>query len=225
VYPELDIAAHYWPYSKNNLDLRFRSKEEINALLAASPKEVVVFKPLMESQYASELMDRQAAKGIWIYRNYLDVADSAVARWGDSQKKVIDRIAADDWGSLGWRIERMSRHTIHQLKKIWRPDLSTHEGACLFWWTRNRLFLEQNLFEKPRLMLLNYESMVSDPVQEFKRLFRFLDVPFEPGYVHGIHASSVNKKTSPPIREEVLELCRRCLQDLDDCLTAERRQP
>lgn len=217
VYPELHLDAHFWPYGQKNLDLRFRSTEEIDRLLAASNREVVVFKPLMESQYASELMERQRAKGIWIYRNFLDVADSAVARWGDSQKKVIDKIVEDDWGSLGWRIERMSRDTIHQLKKIWSPDLSAHEGACLFWWTRNRLFLEQNLFDKQRLMVLKYESMVSDPVQEFGRVFQFLDVPFEPEYVHGIHASSVAKKASLQIRGEIEELCRSCLQAIENC--------
>ena len=219
IYGELHLAAHYRPYDQTTTDMRFRSKEEIRRLLLATYKDIVVFKPIHESQYAQELLDRHRAKAIWLYRHYDDVARSAVAMFGDRLRDFVHRIRNDEWGDLGWMVEGMSRDTILTLKDLANPELSAHEGACLFWWSRNRYFIEKEYYKDPRFLLLKYDRMCSDPVAEFARVFRFLEAPFHANYVDQIRSSSPCEKSPLPMRKDILQLCQQCLLDLDSFCT------
>ncbi len=63
--------------------LRWDSLDLVSARMMALPFELVVAKPLVESHRARELLDSfERAKGIWMLRHYLVVADPDLRRFG-----------------------------------------------------------------------------------------------------------------------------------------------
>ena len=69
-------------------------RESILALVAAESRTFPVFKPLNDAQYALDQLNLHSrSRGIWMYRNYADVANSCVIRWGDAFVRSYARVA------------------------------------------------------------------------------------------------------------------------------------
>src|SRR5512145_781212 len=101
-----------WIYSANNprafSNRRIKPVTDRRRLLERARCQWVVFKPLSDSQNIDRLLaDHPEAKAIWIFRQYQDVANSAVRSWGPWQLAHIRRIAQNpEWRH--WMVERMS---------------------------------------------------------------------------------------------------------------------
>lgn len=207
----LDIlgrSQQTWIYNEGDRaafsGFRLREPDRIARLIRSSPAPVVAFKSICDAHLVDEWLDRTpGARAVWIFRDYVDVANSAVHMWGAHQAETICRIRDGAWEELGWRGERLSQESLSDVKRLCSRDLSPHEGAVLFWLLRNRFFYDLDLGGDPRVLLVRYEDLVREPLHHFPPLFDFLALPFEPAFVGQARTSSIGKEGGPPLRSEI----------------------
>jgi len=197
-------------------DFELRSEPVLRSLAASSPAPCQIFKPICDSHRADGVLsDFPSARGVWIYRHHADVARSAVRKWGDHQREVIDAIVAGQVDAWGWRTRDLPDSFVDALRAVHRPDLSAYEGALLFWWLRNAFYFSRGLDQHRRVVLVKYENMVKDPDRAFGALFAHLGAHFDPGFVGKVHVSSVRGELAEPVSPEIQALCEQLLERLD----------
>jgi len=195
---------------------QLRSDRHVRSLLKLNPAPNQIFKPICDSHRADRLMESfPSARGLWIYRHYDDVANSAVRKWGEHQRDVIDAVARGDTSTWGWRTERLPASVVSAIAAVHRPDLSAEEGALLFWYMRNAFFFSLGLDQHPRLRLVKYESLVRDPAGTFPGVFEHLGARFEPAMLDRVRDDSVGQRPSPVASPEIRALCEALLQRMD----------
>ena len=196
VYHEDDRAAFE--------DFQLRQDGVLRALIASSPAPSQVFKPICDSHEADRLLDRfEGSRALWIWRDPDAVARSAVAKWGDHQRQVVDAVASGDLETWGWRTARLPPPLVEDLRRVHRPDLSAEEGALLFWLLRNRFFFELGLDRDPRVLLLRYEDLLEDPAT-FRAAFHHAGASFRRAHLHRVQprrGPGPRLDASPEIRE------------------------
>lgn len=198
-------------------DFELRSDAVVRALVALNPAPAQIFKPICDSQRADELLANfPEANGVWVYRHHADVANSATEKWGFHQREVVSAIASGDLDRWGWRTARLPESTIAAVRRVYRPDFSTAEGALLFWYVRNAFYFSLGLQDHPRMMLVKYENLVLDPARGFPPLFAHIGSPFNPSYIARVRPDSVGRKEPPPASPELLALCAELQARLDE---------
>lgn len=114
---------------------------------------MAVLESIVDAQWTDRFLDRHpGSKAIWIYRRHPDVARSAIVKWGDHQRWVINGIRTRPFAELGWRGERLSDHVVETIDRVHRPDLAVEEGAALFWWMRNSILWDRGLADDDRFV-------------------------------------------------------------------------
>ena len=198
-YPENDRRAFDY--------FQMRNTDKILELIAASPAEFFVIKSLCESDHTHMLLRKFApAKAVWILRDFRDCVNSCIRNFNGFAMRT-HRIV-EDRALAGWRGRGMSDQTWRLLKKLDKPDMNEATGAALQWYYRNIFYFEQNLEVDPRVMLVKYEDMVTEPLSTVSGIFDFVGIPgMSPWIVRQIHARSLRKNATPPIDREVYELC------------------
>ncbi len=199
-------------------DTRIRDKRIRHALITASTARCVIFKPVSDSHRVIELLaEHPGGKGIWLHRDYQDVANSAVERWGDTVQRFIEDLleGGGDWGFRLWNREKVTEESLAELREAAAGGLNPHAAAALFWHLRNRTFFEQRLERNPGVLLAKYEDLVTEPEGEFQRLCHFLNIRYEPEMVEEVKATSIRKRPLPQVDERIHALCRGMMERLD----------
>lgn len=197
-------------------DFQLRADPVLRALVTANPAPAQIFKPICDSHEADHVLEHfPEATGLWIYRRADDVAASATKKWGGHQREVVEAVVRGDAARWGWRTARLSPGMVEALRGAWREDLSEHEGGLLFWWMRNRFFLELGLDRHPRMRLFRYEDLVTDPFTTFPAVFEHVGAIFEPGFLDRVHADSVRQRAPAPASEAVRALVDTLQAELD----------
>ena len=70
------------------------------------------------------LADFERGRLIWVYRHYADVANSALALWGEHQKDLIKRFHDRNLKSLNWRGDRVPESVIREVGDLYDPDMT-----------------------------------------------------------------------------------------------------
>jgi hypothetical protein len=183
-----------------------RPRDVIRGLVKASRASHVVFKALCELQELKKMFDDFApAKGIWIIRNFEDVVNSHIAKWTGMPSEIAKIVK--DRNAAGWRGRGMSDATHALVKKLYYPELSIASASALFWYFRNVLFFEQALDRDPRVLLIRYETMVTEPTRQFAALFDFLGLRYTSRVASAVFASSIRKSAPPEIAPRIREVC------------------
>jgi len=207
-------------------DFQLRSDATLRALIRLSPAPRQVFKPICDSQRADELLAAfPDARAIWIYRNPDDVANSAVEKWGAHQLEVVAAVAEGELGRWGWRTARLSAEAIQAVRDAYRPDLSSHEGALLFWYLRNSFFFSLGLDHDPRMALVNYERVVADPAGRLPPLFAHIGLPHDPSFSAEVSDRSVGRCPPPEASAAVRALVDGMIARLDAVPPLDVRPP
>ncbi|CUS03400.2 conserved protein of unknown function [Candidatus Promineifilum breve] len=223
----------YWVFERDLNVKVYRESSELSSLdavehirlnplpsVAAQIKRhrlpMVVFKPLVESQRAAELLSAfPTAKVLWAYRHYQDVAASNLKAFGqDNGRRDLAPFLADDPDN--WRSQHSSAETRATIRHFYADDMNPFDAASLFWWARMQLYFEQGLDENPRVLLSRYEDLVTNPAQTMRRTYAFLGQPY-PGdhIVKDVNAQSVGKGRVSKLSPAVDELCAAMLARLD----------
>jgi len=205
-------SPHTWVYGEANplafCRHRLRDSSVIRRLIERCYAPVVIFKPLCDSHAAAELLDTfESAKIIWNYRRYGDTANSAVRKWPGRQKELMLRIVRNEQGFPTWPAEGLSGEDSALVARMCHPDMSDLEAAALMWYLRTKLYFELRLDEDERVLLVQYEDLVTRPEEVFGRVFRFLDLSFDSGHVAEVSDRSVAKDPFPQINSEIKSIC------------------
>lgn len=195
---------------------RLRGEATIRGLLAASPAPFVVFKAICDSQWADRLLATYPdARLVWIYRDYRDVAASALHKWQGRQAEVMQQIRTGTLERENWRVERLDDRLMTMLRDAHAGPLPPATGAALFWFIRNWFFSGLGLAQEPRALLVRYEALARQPPTELARLERFLDLPPTPEMRRFVHGDSVSRGRELAVAPMIDALCAGTLAALD----------
>lgn len=207
---------------------RIKGKKVRDRLIARSEAKRVIFKPVCDSHRTRTLLSQhEGSRAIWVYRDFRDVAHSAVVRWGEMNKEHVLALAAGsgDWGWHQWNRELMEPRYQREVQQFCAEDLNALSAAAVFWYLVNRTFFDQGLQENPGVRLVKYEDVVSSPVEAFRGMCAFLDVAFSEDMVDDVFATSVRKKDRMLITPRVRDACEDLLQRLDRVTGRGRSDP
>ena len=190
--------------------------EELQKIINGSYARNVVFHAIEESQNADRWLESiDNAQAVWIFRRYQDVANSAVGRWGDHQKDLMRRFRDHEYPGEDWRGENVPDDVRELIVSLYRDDMSSEDGAAMFWYLRNQFYWRFGFDDDARVLLVKYEDLVTNPQEHFPPLFEFVGVPFQPEHVAHIFSSSVGKRPFKGVRRDIEELCEELWQKFE----------
>jgi hypothetical protein len=193
--------------------LRWDSLDRVSARMMALPFELVVAKPLVESHRVRELLDSfERARGIWMLRHYLGVARSNLRRFGTGNGYRDLRILAES-GPADWR-GAATEEVRERAAALLASGLSPLDAAAVFWWARNRLYVDQELWDDERIRVMRYEIMIEFPEECLEALNEFVGLP--------LPVSAMRRRIHPAVarqgelRPDVERLCAELLAELEN---------
>ena len=197
---------------------RLRSDAVVREIVVKSRHRYVLFKPLCDSHRVDELLALDtptAGRAIWAYRSVDGRVRSALAKFGDTNLRVLTEIAAGRGDDL-WQAQRLSGDSLEVLRSFDWTSMEPASAAALFWYVRNQLFFDLGLDRRADVLLSSYDALVADPDAGTKALASFLDLAWQPGL-----AAHIERR--PPRDAAPLELdarVRRLCEDLGARLDA-----
>jgi hypothetical protein len=200
---ETDVFHEHDPRAFH--DYEQRAPAILHDLAERSHAPLVIFKALLESDLLPQLLDEFAsAKAIWSVRDYRDVVNSAKRSFPHLQRTITRMVTqpGDYWQSRG-----ALPPIFETLKRLYRPDLSLNASAALFWYARNALYFELNMADDERIMLVRYEDLVSEPLEQFRRVFEFAELPLHRWATAKVHSRSIARHNAPDLPEDIEALC------------------
>ena len=210
-FGELGLAFERWPYNH-----RLRPVATVNRMVGLTRASMVVIKPLVESHRVVEILDEiPDSKAVWMYRHYADVASSNLKRFGTGNGR-FNMARARSGDRRDWRAQGFGPAETEILDRFAHETLGDHDFAALFWWLRNRLFVDQQLAEESRLRICSYRDLVTEPQATIDAMYGFAGVtPRSPTAADRIHQASVDKGQGIPLDPAVRELCEEMWQLLE----------
>ena len=189
---------------------RLRSDDTVAAIVGRSRHRFVVFKPLCDSHRVDELLDQvstpRPGRAIWAYRSVDDRVRSAVAKFGDVNRRVLLELAAGN-GEGRWQAERLSDDTIELIRGFDLGVMTAESAAALFWYVRNSLYFELGLHGRADVALSSYDSLVADPEGAMRRLCRFVGLTWHPRLVAHIRPGPSSRRAPLLLDPRVRRLC------------------
>lgn len=213
----LDMAPEFEVHNEGDStafsNYRLRDKDRIADLVKRSRHPFVLFKPLLDSHLTVELLDdlgsASSPKALWVYRGVRGRVRSALAKFGDSNLRVLHQYAADPefrhW-QLGGR-RGLSEENRALLKSFHPNELTPADGAALFWLIRNGLFFELGLDRREDVLLVSYESFVESPEPAMRRICDFLGFHFRSELVKHVRRRPPAPGANGTVAQPILELC------------------
>lgn len=213
----LDMAPEFEVHNEGDssafANYRLHQRERIAHLVGESRHPFVLFKPLVESHLVLEFLEDLGSatppRALWVYRGVRGRVRSAVAKFGESNLRVLRQYAANPqfrhWQLGGQMGPSEANRAI--LNRFHPQDLTPADGAALFWLTRNSLVFELGLDQRDDVLLVSYDSFVESPNPEMRRICEFLNFSFRPELVKHIRERGPAPATSFTIAQPILELC------------------
>lgn len=205
-----------------NRFIRLNSAEKLAQCFRQNKAPLIVVKPLVESQNILQLLsDFPQAKAVWMYRNYQDVANSLFQRFkpdGESSTGVRDLRYIVQGDNQNWRSQNTSEFTRSTVRKYFSENMNPYDASALFWWVRNRFFLELNLSDNSRVLLCKYEDLVTNPQEVMNKIYSFvgLSCNLNPKFNQDIDRNSLGKGSWIQLSPEIKQLCDELLEQLDN---------
>jgi hypothetical protein len=195
-------------------EYRLRDFGVVARLVDESDAPFTLFKPILDTVQTMELLNHfPGSKAIFAFRHYTDVINSSLKKFGTYNR--INHVK-------GWVTEDFAEFTVcpppeaskTAVRTLWADDLSPEEGAALYWLFYNRLYYDLGLHDDPRTILIRYETLVTEPREQFEKVIAFLEAEFEEKMVEGVHAKSINKNDPPPLRPAIMTACEELYEQL-----------
>jgi len=180
----------------------------VESLTANSRSDVVLFKPIVETYRARELLDQFAdGKVLFVFRHYNDVITSSVRFYGD---KTIRR-RAEKWRKSGFSVflRALPEPVKGDMLELANARQSAYDDAAIHWILYNSFAFTLGLCSDSRVLLVNYERLVQEPREAFQRLSRSSGVKFSPRMLEGVFATSVRKPAPPRLSAGIGAECER----------------
>jgi hypothetical protein len=203
------------PNSAAFFDYRIRSLATVKELLDRARFPAVSFKAICDSHLINDF-NREFPSGrfLWCYRDYRDVANSNLRKFPYATRAI--HLVCTNQSGGGWFQEGLSAGVSTILKKVYRPDLSDFDLACLVWWARNRIIVDSGLIGHSNVTIVKYEPLVSRPTLLLEWLFARIDIPYHSRVTRRIHPLSIGRHPAPETDKNVRELCEELMVQLDE---------
>jgi hypothetical protein len=197
-------------------DLRMRALDEVRRIFDSERANLLVSKPLVESQHALELLaEFPESKAVWMFRNYVDVVRSATRLFGresalDNLRGIVDPAAKQTFSA-----ENIDSRTRDIVAQNFSESMSTENAQALFWYVRNNIYFQRELDRNERVKLVEYESFVAQPAASLRDVYSFIGCEY-PGdqLVADVHSRSVRAQPSQLINKSLADLCEALLYRL-----------
>jgi hypothetical protein len=190
-------------------DRRVPDLEQLREKIEDDPARLVVCKPIVESHRALEFMDFfGGAKSLWMFRRYSDVARSSTRRFSPNAALRNLRAIAESTAEQTFASENVSPETRSLVARHFHENMGDDDAQSLYWYVRNIIFYEQQLDRHDRCSLCSYESFVSEPDAQLRKIYDFLGRPYPgPRLVRDVHTRSVQSRPLEGLSSELAELC------------------
>jgi hypothetical protein len=133
-----------------------------------------------------------AGRAIWAYRGVDGRVRSALAKFGDTNLRVLAEIAAG--GGVGmWQAERLSDENRELIGSFDWTSMSPTSAAALFWYVRNSLFFDLGLDRRDDVLLSSYDELVEQPEARTRALASFLGLQWHPDLAAHIDQRNVTR--------------------------------
>lgn len=193
---------------------RIRRPDVIDRLVLRSFADLIVLKPICDSQWTRRLLDAGAHRqAIWIYRDYEDVVNSALRQFTEHTKYLWYML--NDKATAGWRVENVTAEHLALVERHHGRGISDASARALIWYLRNALFFQQTLDRDWHVLLVRYEQLVESPELELQQVRDHLNIEFQPRMARSLFATSVRKHDAPDIDPKIKTLCHEMLDRLD----------
>ncbi len=192
---------------------RLRDLPTIAGLISKSPAPVVAFKPILNTPQTHQfLKEFPEARLIFIFRHFDDVINSSMKKFGAANRLThVREWMASDFDEFKVAPPAVTKATV---EAHWRPDMGNASGAALYWLFYNRLYLDMDLQEQERVLLVCYEQMVQQPEAVFQRICAHSGITFEPELIAGIHSSSIGRDPAPDVDPALRTACEALYEQL-----------
>lgn len=201
------------------LNHRLRDTDTVRDLLERARFPAVALKPICDSHRIREIYEAfPAGKYIWIYRDYADVANSSLREFGEATRAI--RLACLGEPGGGWFQEGISARVNEVLRRVYRPELSDFDLACLAWWVRNQIIIESALAGHPNVTIIKYEPLVENPALVLKWLFERIGMHYTNRVGGHMTPRSIGRHRAPEMDVEVQKLCSETLAELNRAFEA-----
>lgn len=168
-----------------------------------------VIRPLFESDRATELLNLfPNSVGVWLFRECTPVVDSMIRKWGDRFFEISKHVESDN--SQYWRLEKM-----YQQIRDASKDMPLAELYARYWIERNRIPFQEALNADPRMLFLDYRTLVSHPRECIDRIMRTASIKgVWKGCSPNARTSGLDRAIDSEISEETLLECSSVYQQL-----------
>ena len=190
------------------LNFRIRSLETCRQSIERCRTPFLCFSPLMDSQHIQRFITFfPQGKFVWVYRHFLDNANSTIRHFPGDERKIDELVAQDRDPHWQWFYEGVSEATLTRLREVYHKGLSAFDKACLVWWVRNRIYLELDRSSARRVLLVQYEDLAGGAREIFQKICASLGMRFVETSVSHIHSKSIGKNPYPIVDADVYRLC------------------
>lgn len=193
---------------------RLRSFNTVNTLVEQSQAPITMFKPILDTVQTPKMLARfPKSRVIFAFRQPDDVVNSSLKRFGRQNRiNHIRRWMHNDFSEFA--VAPPPEPAKEAVRRRWRPDLSPESGAALYWLFYNRLFYDLSLDQDERVLLMRYESLVTEPARHFQHAAHFLGMTYEPAMAEGVFASSIGRDETPNVDPQIRADCEALYQKL-----------
>jgi hypothetical protein len=188
---------------------RLRPDAVVRQIVLESRHRYVLFKPLCDSHRVDELLGLAtptAGRAIWAYRGVDARVRSAIAKFGDTNLRVLTEIAAGRGRDM-WQAQRLPEQSLELIRGFEWTAMSPASAAALFWYVRNSLFFDLGLDERDDVLLSSYDALVADPEGRTRALASFLDLAWHPGLAAHIERRDGRRADPLDLDPRVRRLC------------------
>jgi hypothetical protein len=181
----LQTCPEFEVFNENNRrafrNYRLRSDDVIAGIVEGSRHLFVLFKPLVDSHRIDHLIDelpvQTPPRALWVYRNMEGRVRSSVAKFGDTNLRALEETSRET-GLNRWEAQRLSPASIGHIQSFNYDQMTPESGSALFWYVRNSLFFELGLDKRPDVLLVSYDSFVSDPETSMRAVCLHIGFPW-----------------------------------------------
>lgn len=201
--PELDVYNETHPKAFDNW--RLREDSVIRDLIKNSRATGVLLKPIVQTHHAQRMLNFSSdSKLVFACRNPWDTINSMIHFFPNIESVVRAwAISAEDADYPLNATPSLRRSFIG----LYSDDCTREEMGALSWWTRNALYMELQLQKSGRVHVVDYDAVVENPEQEFRRLSEFLGIGYRRSMTKGVSAGSRGKNAPPQLRDRIRSAC------------------
>jgi hypothetical protein len=185
--------------------LRLHSDSEIARLLAGQRSQVVLLKPLHDSQRAAALLNAfPSSKGIWIFRHYREVILSHLNYYKGRYEALPYLHDLLELNPRSWKAEGLGEEMRTFIQENKALATTPTAAFALFWLARNSLLFDQ---DHPDLMAVNYNSLVEQPAKSLEILGKHIQLDLNDAYSRFPQRFDREKSLPDTIPAPILEFC------------------